>query len=141
MNSLYRIAFRLLCLAGAPIGGIRPRRMYHWLARRGWHHPEFKWYHDRRGQKLLLSPHIHLDRCIIAFGEYDKELHLGLELCVKPGMTCFDIGANIGAVSLHMLKLVGRRGRVHAFEPVPPVFERLIGNFRGWDKDITGFLP
>ena len=78
----------------------------------------------------MLSSHIHLDRHIIAFREYDKELHLALELCVKPGMTCLDIGANIGSVSLHMSKLVGESGRVHAFEPVPPIFERLIGNVK-----------
>ena len=71
-----------------------------------------------------------MDRHIIAFGEYDKELHLALKLCVKLGMTCLDIGANIGAVSLHMSKLVGTSGRVHAFEPVPPIFERLIGNVK-----------
>jgi FkbM family methyltransferase len=38
---------------------------------------------------------------------------------VRPGDTVFDIGANIGLVTLHLSKLVGARGAVHAFEPNP----------------------
>jgi len=42
---------------------------------------------------------------------------------LKPGDLALDLGANIGYVSLHMLKLGARE--VHAFEPNPVIFHRL----------------
>ncbi|MBI4677563.1 MAG: FkbM family methyltransferase [Elusimicrobia bacterium] len=47
---------------------------------------------------------------------------------VKPGMTCLDIGANIGVYTLYLARLVGRSGRVVAFEPEPENFEMLERN-------------
>lgn len=44
---------------------------------------------------------------------------------VKPGDEVVDIGANFGAYSLVLAKLVGPAGKVHAFEPLPPVLESL----------------
>lgn len=40
---------------------------------------------------------------------------------VQPGMHAVDIGANYGAYSLALAKLVGASGRVSAFEPAPQV--------------------
>ncbi|MFH1046059.1 MAG: FkbM family methyltransferase [Candidatus Omnitrophota bacterium] len=40
-----------------------------------------------------------------------------LKNIVKPGMNVLDIGANIGFYSIFLAKLVGEKGRVHAFEP------------------------
>jgi FkbM family methyltransferase len=40
-------------------------------------------------------------------------------------MACFDVGANLGEVALHMARRVHPGGQVHAFEPAPPIFERL----------------
>src|ERR1700730_16140389 len=45
---------------------------------------------------------------------------------LKPGMTFVDVGANVGYYTLLAASLVGRRGRVLAFEPSPYVFERLV---------------
>jgi FkbM family methyltransferase len=47
---------------------------------------------------------------------------------VREGDTVYDIGANIGYVSLSLVKQVGRKGRVIAFEPVPANIERLRQN-------------
>ncbi|HVB79345.1 MAG TPA: FkbM family methyltransferase [Candidatus Binataceae bacterium] len=44
---------------------------------------------------------------------------------VKPGMIVVDAGANIGQYTLLAARCVGKMGMVHAFEPVPSVFERL----------------
>lgn len=38
---------------------------------------------------------------------------------LKPGMTCFDIGANVGYYTLLSSVLVGQAGEVIAFEPLP----------------------
>jgi FkbM family methyltransferase len=47
---------------------------------------------------------------------------------LRPGMTAVDVGAYMGVYSCLMGKLVGPEGRVHAFEPSPTSFQRLLGN-------------
>ena len=47
-----------------------------------------------------------------------------LEL-IRRGDAVFDVGANVGQHTALFSHLVGRRGRVHAFEPVPPTFAAL----------------
>jgi FkbM family methyltransferase len=44
---------------------------------------------------------------------------------LKPGMVVFDVGANIGYYTLIFAERVGCEGEVHAFEPTPPLAERL----------------
>lgn len=46
------------------------------------------------------------------------------------GKVAYDIGANIGLVTLFLARSVGERGMVIAFEPVPPNAERLMENVR-----------
>lgn len=47
---------------------------------------------------------------------------------LRPGDTVLDCGANIGTYALLMAHLVGPRGTVIAFEPFPPIRERLEEN-------------
>jgi FkbM family methyltransferase len=47
---------------------------------------------------------------------------------VRPGDVCFDVGANSGQYSCLFSKIVGLKGEVHAFEPIPPTFEILKQN-------------
>ncbi len=49
--------------------------------------------------------------------------HLGRLL--TEGSSFVDVGANLGLWTLRAATLVGRRGRVHALEPNPALFERL----------------
>ena len=49
---------------------------------------------------------------------------------VKRGHTVIDCGANIGYYTNFLRTLVGKRGFVHAFEPVPSTFENLQRNTR-----------
>jgi FkbM family methyltransferase len=49
---------------------------------------------------------------------------------LRRGDTVVDIGANAGYYTLLFSHLVGPRGQVHAFEPVPPTFARLQANVR-----------
>src|SRR3954451_8180676 len=44
---------------------------------------------------------------------------------VQQGDVVFDVGANAGYYTLLFSHLVGRRGQVHAFEPVPATFAAL----------------
>jgi len=54
---------------------------------------------------------------------WDKRVYLSF---VQRGFTVFDIGANVGAHAVALSHLVGGRGRVIAFEPVPANFEQLL---------------
>lgn len=47
---------------------------------------------------------------------------------VKEGDKVIDIGANVGHYTLKLSELVGKEGRVIAFEPIPETFEMLSSN-------------
>ncbi len=130
MSYSARLAFRLLCILGRPIGGVRPHRIYHSLARRGWpteeiKNSDFQWHRDRWGHQFLVNPGYHIDRHIIAFGGYETLSLRFLARKIKSGMTCLDLGANLGQMAIHMGGLVGPTGSVYAFEPVPAILDRL----------------
>ncbi len=76
------------------------------------------------GTKILLDPHdISLTPDIVLRGHYDPVLLRFLELTVRPGDCCADVGANIGLFTLRMAELAGPGGFVHAFEPVARIRE------------------
>lgn len=78
-----------------------------------------------------LSVHVDLSNAIEAGmlnGSYEPELSRAFVRFVKPGGTCIDVGANVGAATLYLAKLVGPGGRVVAVEPGPPYCERLRRN-------------
>jgi FkbM family methyltransferase len=52
-------------------------------------------------------------------GTYELDLQEALQALVKPGMTAYDVGANIGYISLMLARLVGKSGKVFAFEALP----------------------
>ena len=47
-----------------------------------------------------------------------------------PGKVAYDVGANIGLVTLFLARCVGEKGLVVAFEPTPPNADRLMENVR-----------
>jgi FkbM family methyltransferase len=59
------------------------------------------------------------------FGSYALLLVQAMKRFLKPGDIFIDVGANIGYLSAIGAGLVGPRGQVHCFEPVPDYFERL----------------
>ena len=63
------------------------------------------------------------------FGSDEADFSL-LSRLVGNGETVLDIGANVGRYTLRLSELVGRSGRVFAFEPVPETFEILAANAR-----------
>lgn len=130
---MLKLLFWVAAYSGRRVGGIRPRRIVHWLARKAYGDVKpgprgFRPFRDRDGNRLLLHPHYFIDYQVIAFGVYDTKLNRFLKRAVMPSMTCLDVGANIGCVTIHLSKLVGPLGRVFAFEPVPHLFERLREN-------------
>lgn len=61
-------------------------------------------------------------------GTYEPELQAALGDLVRPGLTVFDVGANIGYITLMLVRGVGPTGRVVAFEALPGNLERLQKN-------------
>jgi FkbM family methyltransferase len=61
-------------------------------------------------------------------GGGEPEVQAVVQQYLRPGMTFYDIGANIGFFSLLAARLVGKDGRVVAFEADPEVAGRLREN-------------
>jgi FkbM family methyltransferase len=77
------------------------------------------------GSHIHVSPATHLG--YIA-GSADQYLQRTIKRYVSPGDNVYDIGANIGYVSLMLAKQVGPEGGVFAFEPIPETFAMLRRN-------------
>ena len=58
-------------------------------------------------------------------GSYEAAKQRTIMELVRPGMVCWDVGANVGFYTLLLAELVGACGRVFAFEPVPRNVELL----------------
>jgi FkbM family methyltransferase len=78
-----------------------------------------------QGMRLLLDLHSEKDYWL---GTYEPELQAALSALVRPGMTAYDVGANIGYISLMLARLSGETGQVLAFEALPENVERLRAN-------------
>jgi len=77
------------------------------------------------GAKLLLDMQTEKDYWL---GTYEMNLQLAIRDWAQPGMVAYDVGANVGYVSLLLAKRVGESGQVFSFEPLPANQERLQKN-------------
>jgi len=68
------------------------------------------------GYRMIVSP---TDRLSYLVGTYEPHLQKAIRRYVRRGDTVYDVGANLGYISLSLAKQVGPNGRVAAFEPVP----------------------
>ena len=90
------------------------------------------WHFDA---KLSLDLGDYIQRRFFLFGcpEFMPEL-----LCFcDPSTLFFDIGANIGVVSLGVATRVPAQN-IHAFEPIPETYARMMANFRNNRPAIAG---
>lgn len=60
------------------------------------------------------------------FGSYAPLVIEIMKRYLRPGGVFIDVGANIGYLSAIAAGLVGTRGQVHSFEPVPAYYRRLL---------------
>jgi FkbM family methyltransferase len=79
------------------------------------------------GAKMLLDLHSEKDYWL---GTYELDLQQAIRDWVQPGMVIYDLGANVGYLSLLLARHVGAEGRVFAFEPLPANQQRLLANLR-----------
>lgn len=77
------------------------------------------------GAKMLLDLQSEKDYWL---GTYEPELQAAIQKEIQPGMVVYDVGANIGYVSLLFGRAVGSEGRVFAFEALPGNVERIRSN-------------
>jgi FkbM family methyltransferase len=80
--------------------------------------------HPLGGLEIHLRRSQRIERLMWA-GAYERELIAFLKTIVRPSMTVFDVGANIGYLAAIVAQLSGPQGQVHAFEPNPECNARL----------------
>lgn len=61
-------------------------------------------------------------------GTYEIPLIEHLQTIGEKGMVAYDLGANIGYISLALAKIIGSQGKVFAFEALPKNVDRLRDN-------------
>jgi FkbM family methyltransferase len=77
------------------------------------------------GYRIFISP---ADNLSYLLGTNEPHLQKAIHQYVSAGDTVYDIGANIGYVSLSLAKRVGPQGSVIAFEPIPQNIEAFRKN-------------
>ena len=80
---------------------------------------------DLKGYRVLLNLKAEKSRWL---GTYEPELADAVREFVLPGMTVYDVGANIGYVSLLLAHATRSNGQVFAFEALPANVERIRCN-------------
>ncbi len=63
-------------------------------------------------------------------GTYEPELQQAVRDWLPKGSVVYDVGANVGYISLLLAQAAGDAGQVFAFEPLPANLERLAANLR-----------
>lgn len=69
-----------------------------------------------------------IDFAIYLLGRFEASTARAYERIVRPGDTVLDIGANVGAHTLPLARLVGAAGQVIAFEPTKYAHDKLLAN-------------
>jgi len=77
------------------------------------------------GKPMLLDLQTEKDYWL---GTYEPALQSALTDLIRPKMTVYDVGANIGYITLLLAKATGESGRVYAFEALPSNVDRLQVN-------------
>jgi len=80
---------------------------------------------EMTGMKLLLNLQTEKDYWL---GTYEPELQNAAQKFVQPGMIIYDVGANIGYISLMLARLSSSSGQIFSFEALPINVQRLKKN-------------
>ncbi|NLO19752.1 MAG: FkbM family methyltransferase [Ignavibacteria bacterium] len=82
----------------------------------------------RAGIKMNLDIREYIQSTLYLFGHYELPLMKYIEKNVKESQVVFDIGANVGFLTLTFSKQAKKNGKVYAFEPEPKNFKKLQEN-------------
>jgi FkbM family methyltransferase len=84
----------------------------------------------RHGRFTYLLNDAYIGRSLDVYGEYSEgEIDLFRQL-LRPGDVAIDVGANIGALTVAMARLVQPGGAIVAFEPQRTIYDILCNNLR-----------
>jgi FkbM family methyltransferase len=122
-------------------------------------HPRKWWLHDRllrtcgiaidreidvvrNGLRWLLNPSDFEHAGLFWLGSKDPWDLYHLRRLLGPGSVFFDVGANFGYYSVALANALDRRCQVHAFEPNPKTYDRLLRHIE-WNglKDVVLPVP
>ncbi|MBP6948859.1 MAG: FkbM family methyltransferase [Candidatus Pacebacteria bacterium] len=85
--------------------------------------------HGTRKFSLFISPENgFIDNYIFLYGVYESFILDIINTHLHKGMTFVDIGANIGQHSMYAASIVGNKGSVYAFEPIPRIYKQLLSS-------------
>lgn len=82
----------------------------------------------RHGLMIYNRNDLYVGRSLEIYGEYSELEADFLASLIRPGWTVIDVGANIGALTVPLSKMVGDHGKIIAFEPQPVCHMTLCGN-------------
>ncbi len=82
----------------------------------------------RGGPRLYNKHDIYVGGSLARYGEFSVSESLLFGDLVRPGQVVIEVGANIGAHTVDIARMVGPFGQVHAFEPQRIVFQTLCAN-------------
>jgi len=82
----------------------------------------------RHGPMLLNRRDMYIGRSLDAYGEYSEAEIVVLRQILWPGAVVVEAGANIGALTVPLARIVGPHGHVIAFEPQRLQFQILCAN-------------
>lgn len=80
----------------------------------------------RRDVRWTLNPADSVQRDLYWYGEYDRWDFYHLTRFASRGSTVLDVGSNYGYYAIKLAVTLERNVRVHAFEPFPATFKRLL---------------
>ena len=82
----------------------------------------------RRGVTWELNLAEGIDFAIYLLGGFEVRTLRSYETLIREGDVVLDIGANVGAHTLPLAQLVGKTGRVYAFEPTRYAYTKQLAN-------------
>lgn len=107
-----------------------------WLDVSGWNIPELvntkvDHIHELDYGKFMTLDNVsndHVQRAVVNGQRWEPEVMALCEKYVQPNTTVVDIGANMGTFTVRLAQLVGKNGKVVAFEPQRIIYQQLCGN-------------
>lgn len=82
----------------------------------------------RSGPMVYNKNDMYVGESLRRYGEFSMAEYEVFAQLVRPGALVVEVGANIGAHTVDLSRLVGRDGEVHAIEPQRIVFQTLCAN-------------
>jgi FkbM family methyltransferase len=106
----------------------RLAKLLAWL--NSWRKEESLCVHDLGPFKINIDRSQFIDTQLYYGGVFEPETVKAIRQLVHAGDTVFDVGANIGYMTLVLASCVGEKGKVVAIEPSTWAFDRLVKNVK-----------